>query len=316
MHIDWLIALAGLCVGFVVGLTGMGGGALMTPILVTFFNINPLTAVSSDLVASLVMKPFGGAVHMRRGTVNWKLVQWLCIGSVPSAFAGVLLLRVIAHGSNIAHLVVVLLGSALLLSVAMLIVKALLNLRSRARGEHLVAEIGMAPINVRPLPTLAIGAGAGLIVGMTSVGSGSLIIVLLMLLYPRLRASSLVGTDLIQAVPLVASAALGHVLFGDFHIGLTASLLIGAIPGVVLGAQVSAVAPGRVVRRALALVLLISGLKQLGLGNAALAVVFVVALVVGTLVWEAVRRTDGLYFRRREASAGAVAAQRAERLAG
>ncbi|HMC36969.1 MAG TPA: sulfite exporter TauE/SafE family protein, partial [Actinomycetota bacterium] len=111
MHIDPYVALAGLLVGFTVGLTGMGGGALMTPILVLLFKIQPLTAVSSDLVAAMVMKPVGGGVHARRGTVNWEIVKWLCIGSVPSAFAGVLILRSLGSGSVIQSRLKVILGA-------------------------------------------------------------------------------------------------------------------------------------------------------------------------------------------------------------
>jgi hypothetical protein len=131
---------------------------------------------------------------------------------------------------------------------------------------------------------------------MTSVGSGSLIIVMLLLLYPKLRASQLVGTDLVQAVPLVASAALGHILFGEFQLALTASLLVGAIPGVLLGARVSSVAPGRVVRRALAFVLIASGLKLVNVPTTTLFWVMSVSLVVGSVAWEAVKRVPGLDF--------------------
>jgi hypothetical protein len=129
---------------------------------------------------------------------------------------------------------------------------------------------------------------------MTSVGSGSLIIVMLLMLYPQLKASELVGTDLIQAVPLVASAALGHILFGDFKLGLTASLLIGSVPGVYIGARVSAIAPGRVIRRALAFVLTASALKLLNMGNVQVAVVLTAAAFFGPLAWRLVRSTGGL----------------------
>ena len=129
---------------------------------------------------------------------------------------------------------------------------------------------------------------------MTSVGSGSLIIVMLLVLYPQLKASELVGTDLIQAVPLVGAAALGHVLFGDFKMELTTSLLLGSVPGVYVGARVSAIAPGRVIRRALAFVLTASALKLLDVGNVQLAVVLVTAAVAGPLVWRVVRSTGGL----------------------
>jgi len=300
MHIDLSLALAGLLVGFVVGLTGMGGGALMTPILVVVFNIQPLAAVSSDLVASFFMRPVGAAVHLRQGTVNWNLVKWLVLGSVPSAFCGVLILRALGTGSHVQSVVQVVLGIALLVAAGAIVLKAFLNLRSRARGEHLTASRSL-DITVRPLPTLMIGALGGLVVGMTSVGSGSLIIVLLLFLYPRIRASQLVGTDLVQAIPLVGAASLGHLLFGDFRLSLTTSLIIGSIPGVYLGARVSARAPARLLRRVLAFVLLASGLKLVQVGNVELGIILLAVVVVAPAVWVVVRATDGLMLTRSRA---------------
>jgi uncharacterized protein len=298
-HLDGYVALAGLIVGFTVGLTGMGGGALMTPILVLLFKVQPLAAVSSDLVAAVVMKPIGGAVHLRRGTVNKRLVGWLAAGSMPSAFAGVLMLRRLGNGAGVQNNIKIALGIALLVAVGTMIVRALLDVRRRAVKGRLVADpAGVADhapeVRVRPLPTLLVGILGGLIVGMTSVGSGSLIIVMLLLLYPQLKASELVGTDLIQAVPLVASAALGHILFGDFQLSLTTSLLLGSVPGVYIGARVSAVAPGRVIRRALAFVLTASALKLLNMANVPLAVLLGACVVVGPLFWHVVRATGGL----------------------
>jgi uncharacterized protein len=293
----WLPAV-GLLVGFVVGLTGMGGGALMTPLLVLVFGIQPLTAVSSDLVASAIMKPVGGVVHLRRGTVNLSMVKWLCVGSIPTAFAGVLLLRMLDNSTQVQSVIRTGLGMALLLASGSMIIKAYLQLRERARrramdnGDALPAA-EVRNIRVRVLPTVLIGAGGGLIVGITSVGSGSLIIICLMTIYPMLKASGLVGTDLVQAVPLVASAALAHVLFGDFQLDIAAPLLLGCLPGVFLGAHASARAPGGIVRRALVLVLLASGLKLLGVGTITLAWILLSALVVGPLVWAVTRKRHG-----------------------
>jgi uncharacterized protein len=274
MHIDGLVALAGLLVGFVVGLTGMGGGALMTPILVLLFNVQPLAAVSSDLVAAVIMKPVGGAVHARRGTVDMRLVRLLCFGSVPSAFAGVLLLKSLGSGEDLQNTIKKILGTALLVAASAIIAKATVQ-----RGRSVRLDI--REVEMKALPTIAIGVLGGFVVGMTSVGSGSLMIVLLLMLYPRLSAGQLVGTDLVQAVPLVMSAALGHLLFGDFQLGLTASLLIGSIPGVYLGARVSANAPDGVIRPALVTVLVLSGMKLLGASNGALGGVLVFAGVIG-----------------------------------
>jgi hypothetical protein len=282
---DLTLALAGLGVGIVVGLTGMGGGALMTPILVLFFGVPPVAAVSSDLAASAVMKPFGGWVHARRGTVNWRLVRWLCAGSVPAAFLGVLLLRLVGDDAAVQHAIKVALGVALLLAAGGLLLKAWAGRRRDGRGP---AE----PITVRPVPTLLLGAAGGLIVGLTSVGSGSLIIVALLALYPRLRANDLVGTDLVQAVPLVTAAALGHAFFGDLKLDIAGAVLIGSVPGVLIGARISSRAPGGIVRAALVIVLLASALKLLDVPNAVVGVV-VTGAVLAAVAIGVLRRRRG-----------------------
>lgn len=296
MHFDVWVAVAGLIVGFVVGLTGMGGGALMTPILILVFHIPPLAAVSSDLVASFVMRPIGAVIHLRRGTVQRGIVVWLAVGSVPAAFLGVLLLRALGHGNHVQSVVQVALGVALLVAVGAIVLKALINLRHIARGDAAFARPDQ-PIAVHRARTMMIGALGGLIVGMTSVGSGSLIMALLLFLYPRLRPPQLVGTDLVQAIPLVGAAALGHILFGDFQFSLTTALVVGSVPGVILGAQVSALAPPRLVRRALALVLFATGLKLVQVGTTPLGIIMLIAVTVGPLVWMEVRRTNGLMLR-------------------
>lgn len=262
--LDLSITLAGLFVGLTVGLTGMGGGALMTPLLVLVFGVQPLAAVSSDLVASVVMKPIGGGVHLRRGTVHRGLVTWLVLGSVPSAFAGVLAVRALG-GAALQGVVRVALG------VALVVVALALVVRQLVRRREPDADAGATPVQVRPVPTLLVGVAGGFVVGMTSVGSGSLMMLMLLALYPRLRLRELVGTDLVQAVPLVAAAALAHVLFGDVHVGLTLSILAGAVPGVYLGARLSSRAPDAVIRPALVVVLLASGMKLLGVDNTVLA---------------------------------------------
>jgi uncharacterized membrane protein YfcA len=274
----------------------MGGGALMTPVLVLFFGIAPLTAVSSDLVASAVMKPVGSVVHLRRGTVHLGLVKWLCIGSIPGAFSGVLLARALGQGEEIQQVIRTALGVALLLAAAGLIVRAYVRLVERARrrdGRATPLPEGPPRVSLRPVPTAILGALGGLVVGMTSVGSGSLIIIALMTLYPTLTANELVGTDLVQAVPLVASAALGHILFGDFHMDLTTSLLLGCIPGVWIGAHLSARAPGGLVRRALAFVLLASALKLLEFSNQTTAIVLGITLIFAPVLWMFIRRQHG-----------------------
>lgn len=277
MHLDLWVAVAGLIVGFVVGLTGMGGGALMTPVLVVLFGVQPLAAVSSDLVAAVVMKPVGGGVHLRRGTVRSDLVRWLALGSVPSAFAGVLVLRAMG-ATTVQNRLQTLLGVVLLVAAIALILRQLLQPRRAATS-------GESRPRLRPVPTLLVGIVGGLIVGMTSVGSGSLMIVALMILYPTMTSAELVGTDLVQAVPLVLSAALGHLLFGDLHLDLTAALLIGSVPGVYLGARVSSRAPDVIVRPILAAVLLLSALKLFDVPNEVLVGAAIVGVcVIGALL--------------------------------
>lgn len=292
MTIDLPLILGGLAVGFIVGLTGMGGGALMTPMLIFVFRVDPLVAVSSDVVASLFMKPAGAIVHLRRRTVNLKLVLWLCVGSVPAAFSGALLIKVLPFGDSLDTALQTILGVALLIASGGLVVRAVLQMvRSRsALGKGPTQPAAPPELVVRPVPTAILGAVAGLLVGMTSVGAGSVVIVVLLLLYPALKASQLVGTDLVQAVPLVAAASLGHILYGDFSLGLTTSLLIGAIPGAWFGAHVSSRAPGGIIRRALAILLLASALKLLGASLPVVLGAAGAALVFGNLVWFWVKR--------------------------
>jgi uncharacterized membrane protein YfcA len=295
VSIDPALIVGGLLVGFIVGLTGMGGGALMTPMLIFVFRVDPLVAVSSDVVASLFMKPAGAFVHLRRKTVNLKLVLWLCVGSVPAAFSGALLIQALPFGDSLDTVLKRVLGVALLIASIGLVIRAVLQMvRSRsALGEGPARPSAPRELVVRPVPTAILGAVAGLLVGMTSVGAGSIVIVVLLLLYPALKASQLVGTDLVQAVPLVAAASLGHLLYGDFSLGLTTSLLIGAIPGAWFGAHVSSRAPGGIIRRALAILLLASALKLLGASMEVVAGAAVAALVGGNLLWIWVRRRFG-----------------------
>ncbi|MEO7986937.1 MAG: sulfite exporter TauE/SafE family protein [Gemmatimonadales bacterium] len=293
---DPLLAIAAFGIGIVVGLTGMGGGALMTPVLVLFFNVAPLTAVSSDLVASALMKPVGSIVHLRRGTVHLGLVKWLCLGSIPGAFCGVVIAKSLGQGQQVQDVIRIALGVALLLAAAGLTIRAYIRLVEYARRRDGRADPlpeGPPTVTLRRLPTALLGLAGGIVVGMTSVGSGSLIIIALMALYPTLKANELVGTDLVQAVPLVASAALGHIMFGDFQMELTASLLVGCIPGVWLGAHLSARAPGGLVRRALAFVLLASALKLLNVSTNTTAIVLVLVLLFAPVLWMLVRRHHG-----------------------
>jgi uncharacterized membrane protein YfcA len=288
------IALGGFIVGSIVGLTGVGGGALMTPMLVLIFGVQPLAAVSSDIVAALVMKPIGGGVHLRRGTVKMGLAKWLMVGSLPSAFLGVLLLRKFGGAGDALQAHIKLgLGWALVLASVGIIARPIIG-RRRNDAES------PSDVPVKVVPTLLVGIFGGLIVGMTSVGSGSLMIVLLLMLYPQFRISDLVGTDLVQAIPLVASAALGHVLLGDFRLALTGSILVGAIPGVYLGARVSSRAPDGVLRPVLVLALSSSAMKLLGMSNKTFPIA--VAVVAMVLLLAAIPDLARIFVRRAEAA--------------
>ncbi|MDO9063288.1 MAG: sulfite exporter TauE/SafE family protein [Microbacterium sp.] len=303
---DWFsfpMVIGGLVIGIVVGLTGMGGGALLTPMLVFFFHVPTLAAISSDVLISFVMKPFGGAVHAFRGTVNWRLVGYLCLGSVPGAFGGAWLISFFPVGETLDAILRVCLGVALLLASGGLIARAWLGVvQGRAALGEGPAKESRPQMRIRPVATTLLGLFGGVIVGVTSVGAGSLIIVVLLLLYPTLKASQLVGTDLVQAIPLVGSATLGHLVFGEVDFGVSGSILIGAIPGAVVGALISSRAPGGIIRRVLAILLMASGLALLGVPAPGLIAAAVAALVLGNIAW-IVLRTQ--YHRRADAKLAA-----------
>ncbi|MEB3965164.1 sulfite exporter TauE/SafE family protein [Streptomyces kunmingensis] len=288
MDFSWTIVVAGALVGLAVGLTGMGGGALMTPIMVMFFGVNPTAAIGSDLATSLFMKPFGAAVHQKAGTIRWDIVRWLLPTAVPAAFGGALLLQAFGDGEELQTRVKYVIGGALLLAVVGMVARMWLD-RRRGLGSAAAED---ADVRVRPIATLLIGLVGGVVVGMTSVGSGSLIIVMLMLAHPRLKANHLVGTDLVQAVPLVGAAALGHFLVGDVSLGLAGTLLIGAIPGVLGGAVLSTRVAGPALRWALIVLLTGSGLAMWGLGGIPLVVFCLVIAAVGATVTLRTRRAD------------------------
>jgi len=278
--VDPYIVLGSAVVGLLVGLTGAGGGALMTPMLILLFGVKPSTAISSDLVAAVVMRPIGAAVHLRQGTVNLRLVGWLTMGSVPMAFLGAYLLHLFGHAEAAENNVEIALGAALLVGAAAMVLRYVLDRRDGNIRAGVVHDLG-----VRPLPTVAIGMTGGLIVGITSVGSGSLMIVLLLFLYPVLGANQLVGTDLTQAVPLTASAALGALAFGHVELSVTTSLVIGSVPAVLVGSFLSSRAPDRYIRPAITFVIFASGLKYVGLGTTALGWVLCGTLLVVGAGW-------------------------------
>jgi uncharacterized protein len=280
MHANPYIVLGSAVVGFLVGLTGAGGGALMTPMLILMFGITPSTAISSDLVAAVLMRPVGAAVHLRKGTVNLRLVGWMMLGSVPMAFLGSYLLHLLGDGSAAQANIERALGAALLIGAAAMVLRYVLDLRGGRTREGVVHDITR-----RPLLTVGIGMAGGLIVGMTSVGSGSLMIVLLLFVYPMLGANQLVGTDLTQAVPLTLAAALGALAFGHVEFSVTTSIILGSVPAVLIGSFFSARAPDRYVRPAITFAILASGLKYIGVGATALGWILCAVLLSAGAAW-------------------------------
>ncbi len=266
-------------------MTGAGGGALMTPMLILLFGVNPTSAISSDLVAAVVMRPFGALVHLRARTVNLSLVRWMVLGSVPAAFLGAYLLHALGHTKSAQKNIEIALGAALLVGATAMTVRLALDRRAGNRRTGAIAEL-----RVRPAATVAIGLIGGLVVGMTSVGSGSLMIVLLLFLYPAIGAGQLVGTDLTQAVPLTLAAAIGALIFGHVVFGVTASLVLGSVPAVLVGSLISSSVPDRYVRPVIAFVIFASGLKYVGVGTTALGWVLCGMLLLLAGLWLALGR--------------------------
>jgi uncharacterized protein len=248
-----VLGLAGTMVGLVIGLTGMGGGVLLTPLLVLVFGIHPAAAVSSDVVVSLLIKPFGVAVHRKAGTIQWPIVKWLTIGSVPGAVVGTIAgHRYLADRESLLKAAI---GITLLLAGSLMAHRVFTSRTGTNKADSPTL------LTIRPLSTMTIGLIGGLLVGATSVGSGSLIMALLLGAYPMLKASQLVGTDLAQAIPLVGAAAVAHLFLGEVQLGLVAPLVIGAIPGVIIGGLISSRVADTWIRPVIATVLLGSGLK-------------------------------------------------------
>ncbi len=252
----------------------------MTPMLILLFGVKPSAAISSDLVAAVLMRPVGAAVHLRKGTVNLHLVAWMVLGSVPMAFFGAYLLHQFGAGSAAEQNVQIALGAALLAGAAAMVLRYVLDRRSGQRGSGTIARVA-----VRPLPTVLIGMIGGLIVGITSVGPGSLMIVLLLFLYPLISAGQLVGTDLTQAVPLTAAAAVGALVFGHVEFGVTASLVLGSVPAVLIGSFLSSRAPDRYIRPVITFVIFASGLKYVGVGTTALGWTLCALALAGGGYW-------------------------------
>jgi uncharacterized membrane protein YfcA len=276
-------------VGIVVGLTGMGGGALMTPALI-FLGVNPTAAVANDLVAASINKSVGARVHWKRGSPNLRLAGLLMIGSVPFALAGGFIVKSVGGAEEQQDFLTTAIGIALLFTAATYTLRMYLQLQHVTSGNLLSED---AP-TVRVLPTLLVGAVGGLLVGITSVGSGSLIMVSLLLLYPTLSAVRLVGTDLVQAVPLVLAAAVGHVVTEGVAWAVLVPLVLGGTPGTFVGARMAAWVSQSVIRRGIVIVLTLTGLKMLGVPPEWVGIIGAGLLLLGPLAWGLIRQTRGL----------------------
>lgn len=259
--IDVYSNTAGLLVGLLVGLTGIGGGALMTPILVLILGTAPATAVGTDLFFAAITKMVGVAVHGHRGTIDWQICRRLAGGSLPAALLTSLLLQTVGKTAFTVDTVVMqTLGYMLILTTVGLLFKSQLH----SLGRHFrVEHVERFKYLQGPLTVLA-GVFLGVVVTLTSVGAGALGTVIMLYLYPlRLTPSKLVGTDLAHAIPLALVAGTGHWLAGNVHYPLLFSLLSGSIPGVIVGSWISVRSPDGFLRLLLAVLLFLTGLKIL-----------------------------------------------------
>lgn len=272
---DYRISLVGLLIGFLVGLTGMGGGSLLAPIMILFFRIPPVWAVGTDIAYSTVTKALGSIVHFRQKNVNYKIALWLACGSVPATLLSVGLVQYIHkhYGAVVNGVILHALGFTLVLVAVMLVLKPVImryfeQKRLEKQKQEAVSGIvsptkqsGLWEKRYRPVVTALVGAVVGFLVGLTSVGSGTLIIVSLAFLFPRLTSKELVGTDIFQAFMLLASGAIAYFIGGTINWPIVGLLLIGSLPGVYLGSKASKFIPERFMRPVLATVLAVSGFK-------------------------------------------------------
>ncbi len=256
---DWLYTVSGFAVGLIVGVTGVGGGSLMTPLLVLLFGVSPATAVGTDLLYASLTKSLGGWVHSRNGSVDWKVVGLLSLGSFPAALVTIALLKFLAlDEKTLRGLVTGVLSVALLATATALLLKDWIKKLAR-RKDGTVYELHHRYL---PAATIVTGVVVGALVTISSIGAGVLGTVALLFLYPRMSPVKVVGTDIVHAVPLTAVAGMGHMALGTVDFVLLSSLLLGSLPGIYIGSHLSAKVPEKVLRPILATMLLIIGLKM------------------------------------------------------
>jgi uncharacterized protein len=281
---DPRLAVAGLLIGVLVGMTGMGGGSLMTPILIFLFNFNPSVAIGTDILHGAVFKSFGAARHRRLGTVRARLGCWMLLGSAPASLLGVWVATYLTdrYGDSVDSVQGRVLGVTLIVGAVAFVAKAVLH------GTGTATRLGRLSKRDR-IVAVTIGAVGGFVVGLTSVGSGTLFALAMLLAFP-LAARIVVGTDIFHAAALLLVAGFGHLVAGNVELGAIGWLLVGSIPGVLIGSQVSVGLPERVLRLALAAALGLSGLKLLDAPYSNLIVVVtLVAGLAALAVWGLLR---------------------------
>jgi uncharacterized membrane protein YfcA len=253
-HADPLFPASGFLVGFLIGMTGVGGGSLMTPLLILVFGVHPIAAVGTDLLQAAITKTAGTAVHGLGHNVEWGIVGRLALGSLPASALTLLLLAYGLNSPQAGHVISVLLGVVVILTAIVLLFRgALLRIAGEGAGRLIPKRAFIL--------TVGTGFVVGVLVTLTSVGAGALGVVALAFLYPRLSMSRLVAADIAHAVPLTLLAGLGHWWLGSLHAALLGALLLGSVPGVVIGSLLVTRVPDRVLRPALAIVLLLAGSK-------------------------------------------------------
>lgn len=249
--IDLLYVLSGFCVGALVGMTGVGGGSLMTPVLILLFGVHPATAVGTDLLYAAITKTGGIAIHTIHRTIDWKIVGRLATGSLPAALVTILVLsRFDLSGGGARTAINDALGAALLLTALVLVFR-------RQILDVYASRIGRLNDRTTWLLTVIFGALLGVLVSVSSVGAGAIGVTALLLLYPDLPMRRIVGSDIAHAVPLTLVGGIGHAILGSTNWPILLSLVVGSIPGVLLGGQVSVKVPETVLRFALAIILIV-----------------------------------------------------------
>ena len=257
---DFTYTFAGFFVGFIVGMTGVGGGSLMTPILVFFFGIKPAIAVGTDLLYAAITKSGGILAHHRNKTINWNIVGLMALGSIPSSLISVFILKQMSTaGINHDRIITLTLSVALILTSLVLMFKD--QLKQFSINETSATLRVLHQRFLKPVTVLA-GALIGVLVTFSSVGAGALGAAFLLFLYPQLRAITIVGTDLAHAVPITAIAGMGHAHLGTVNYLLLGSLIIGSLPGIYIGSHMGKLLPDRIIRPLLACLLLLIGVRM------------------------------------------------------